>query len=268
MFVNFSPYLIHTDYISIRYYSLMYLFGIICAYFILKKYYVNTGLKKEEIIDLITYCFLSGIIGARIFEVFIYNLQYYLNNPIKIFYIWEGGLSFHGGILGGVIGGFIFCYLHKNIDKWKLADLGMLAITPTIGFVRIGGNFINMELYGRETSVPWCIIFATDLYKLCRHPSQLYEGFFEGVILFFILYFVYKSYNSIKGLTTSVFIIMYSIFRFLLEFFREPDIQLGYFFGWITMGQILSVFMFFIGIFILVIVIKNNKLLKNNIKNI
>lgn len=248
MYVNFSPYFIQTPYISIRYYGLMYFLGLILAYIIFRRFYKNTDLQKKEIFDFIMYAFIGGIIGARFFMIFIYNWQYYSQNFTKILYIWEGGLSFHGGILGGVLGGGLYCLIHKK-KKWlQLFDLSMLAIIPTIALVRIGGNFINMELYGREANVPWCMRFSSDPDLLCRHPSQLYEGFLEGAMLFFIVYLVYIHYHNYKGLSAIIFFIVYSLFRFILEFFREPDVQLGYFFGWMTMGQILSSIMLSIGI--------------------
>jgi phosphatidylglycerol:prolipoprotein diacylglycerol transferase len=176
--------------------------------------------------------------------VLFYDLPLYLKDPLEIFAIWHGGMSFHGGLLGVLIVGIIFCWRHKR-SFWKIADLFIVTAPIGLGLGRIG-NFINGELYGRVTQVPWGMIFPKG-GLLPRHPSQLYESALEGGILFIILWLL-KDKKLPSGGLLAIFLFAYGIFRFFVEFFREPDQQLGFILGPLTMGQLLSSLMIISGI--------------------
>ena len=179
--------------------------------------------------------------------VIFYNLEYYLDNLPEIIMIWNGGMSFHGGLLGVILATIIFSKKHK-INTYIFLDLIALSAPIGLFFGRMA-NFINSELYGRETDVLWSVKFVT-IDNLARHPSQIYEAIFEGIILFFLLSYLSKrQYFKTPGLISLTFIIFYSIFRFGIEFFREPDSQIGYLAYNLTMGQIISMIFFFLGIF-------------------
>jgi phosphatidylglycerol:prolipoprotein diacylglycerol transferase len=171
----------------------------------------------------------------------------YRKDPFEILFIWRGGMSFHGGLIGVLVGWFIFCWKNKK-SLWRTADLFVITAPIGLGLGRIG-NFINGELYGRVTQVPWGMIFPKG-GPLPRHPSQLYESALEGGVLFFILWFM-KEKKLPPGGLLAAFLSLYGGFRFFLEFFREPDVQLGFVFGPFTMGQVLSSFMIAVGIFLL-----------------
>ena len=227
--------------IQLRWYGLMYIIGFVCAYFLLL--YLSRreqcDMNKKEIEDLLAYGVMGLIIGARLGYCVFYNFGYYLYHPLKCLAIWEGGMSFHGGLIGLIIGGWLFSRTrHKSL--LMLADMGALAATPGLFFGRIG-NFINAELYGRVTDVPWGMVFPGG-GDLPRHPSQLYEAFFEGIVLFIALFVLSRKVKT-RGVLISVFLTGYGLLRFILEFFREPDAQLGFVAGILTMGQILSLAM-------------------------
>jgi len=237
-FPNIDPVLIKIGPLSIRWYGLMYLIGFAASY-LLVKYQVQKkkiSLSREDLESLYTHLILGLIIGARLGYVFFYNPGDYLKNPLELFAVWHGGMSFHGGLTGAVIAGIFFCKKH-GLDFWKLGDL--IAVTGPIG-LGLGrlGNFINGELYGRVTDIPWGMVFPSG-GSLPRHPSQLYEFLLEGVLLFTILWSL-KEKNLRSGTLISLFLILYGIFRFIVEFFREPDPQLGFIIGPFTMGQALS----------------------------
>lgn len=253
MFIdNLNPILLKIGFIEVRWYGLMYLLAFIFGYFFILKQSKHFSLKltKDKVIDWLFYCALGMIVFARLFEVVYYNPSYYFANPIKIFAVWEGGLSFHGGLLGFAIGTFIFSKKEK-IPFLKLCDL--MSIPAAFGLMlgRIG-NFINGELVGRITNVPWCFKFKG--YDGCRHPSQLYESF-KNLIIFITLY-NYRNKKKPNGFIFFLLIIMYSILRSIIEeYFREP---VAYHFG-LTEGQFLNVFLFIIGIIGMYYIYKKNK---------
>ena len=212
-------------------------------------------LSKKEIGDLLTYCIIGLIIGARLGYCLFYNFFYYLHHPLKIFSVWEGGMSFHGGAIGVLIVGWIFA-VRKNKPFLMLADMGALAAPIGLFFGRIG-NFINAELYGRETNVAWGMVFP-DAGELPRHPSQLYEAFTEGLVLFLILLLLSRQKRP-NGFFFGVFLSGYGLFRFLIEFYREPDPQLGFVLGPLTMGQLLCTAMVLMGVYIILSRSKWNK---------
>ena len=248
---NINPTLIDLNFIEIRWYSLAYIFGILIGWWYGKKiikFRSSDESTNDDISffdDLISYIIISIILGGRLGYVIFYNLSYYLNNPIKILKIWEGGMSFHGALLGIIISTYLFS-VKKNIPIFFLLDI--IAYVSPIGifFGRIA-NFINSELYGKVTEVPWAVIFI-QIDTLTRHPSQLYEAALEGVILFSILiYFRNKKFLDTPGLISSIFLIFYSIFRIIIEFFRVPDQQLGYMIFGLSMGQIISIIFIIFG---------------------
>tara|TARA_Y100000389_G_scaffold202786_1_gene249197 strand:- start:2652 stop:3431 length:780 start_codon:yes stop_codon:yes gene_type:complete len=248
MFINnFDPVAIEIFSLEIRWYSLAYIVGILLGWYVAKKFFINNNLK-HKFDDYITYVIIGLILGGRMGYILFYNFDYYLNNFLDIFKIWHGGMSFHGGVIGIVIASILFS---KKNDDDVFEYLDIIALVSPIGifFGRIA-NFINSELYGHETLVPWAVqfIIIDDLY---RHPSQLYEAILEGVFLLLIMIFYWnKNKLKIPGKLSALFLIFYSFFRFIIEYFRVPDEQLGYLILNLTMGQIIS-FMFFItGLFL------------------
>ena len=250
MFINnFDPVAIEFFSLEIRWYSLSYVFGILFGWFLSKNIFITNLKIKEKFDDYITYLILGLIIGGRLGYVVFYNLKYFLNNPIDIFKIWQGGMSFHGGLIGIII---VSIWFAKRNDQNPYSYLDIVSLVAPIGifFGRIA-NFINSELYGAATSLPWGVKFikVDDLY---RHPSQLYEAIFEGIILFTILiYFKKRGYLKNPGHISGLFLIFYSIFRFIIEFFRVPDEQLGYLVLNLTMGQIISSMFLLFGTYLL-----------------
>ena len=258
MFINnFDPVAFQIFSLEIKWYSLAYIAGILLGWILSKKIFITKEDLREKFDDFITYIILGVIIGGRLGYVFFYNFNYYSNNVIDIFKIWQGGMSFHGGLIGVIIVSIWFAK-KNNQNVFNYLDIVSLVAPVGIFFGRVA-NFINSELYGIETSVPWAVKFIKidDIY---RHPSQLYEAFFEGIILFIILiYFRNKGFQKIPSLISSLFLIFYSIFRFIIEFFRTPDDQLGYLFLNFTMGQIISFLFLLIGIYLLIKNYENKK---------
>jgi len=247
MFINnFDPVAFQIFSFEIRWYSLAYIFGIIFGWLYCKKKLIKDEKVLNLFDNLITYLIIGIILGGRLGYVIFYNLEYYLNNFFEILMIWHGGMSFHGGLIGVILATIIFSKKHK-INSFIFLDL--IALVAPIGlFLGRIANFINSELYGRETDVFWSVKFIT-IDNISRHPSQIYEAIFEGLILFFLLnYFAKKDNFKNPGLISSMFLILYSFFRFILEFFREPDSQIGYLIYQLTIGQFISIVFFSLGI--------------------
>ena len=249
MFINnFSPIAIQIFSIEIRWYSLAYIFGIIFGWIYCKKILIRNNDTSKLFDDLISYLIIGIILGGRLGYILFYNLEYYIINYIEILMIWKGGMSFHGGLIGVFIATIIFSKKHK-VNKYIFLDL-ISASAPIGIFLGRISNFINSELYGRQTDIIWSVIFVK-VDNLPRHPSQLYEAFFEGIILFFIIFlFVNKKYLLRPGLISSLFLIFYSLFRFFIEFFRMPDEQLGFIFLNLTMGQVICLIFFCFGFYL------------------
>jgi phosphatidylglycerol:prolipoprotein diacylglycerol transferase len=246
MTINIDPILIELGPIRVSWYGLMYVFGFLASY-LLVRYQMRRrdfGVTKIEVENLYFYLILGLIIGARLGYVLFYDLQMYLSDLLEIFAVWHGGMSFHGGLMGVLIVGILFSWRNKK-SFWKIADLFIVTAPIGLGLGRIG-NFINGELYGRVTQVPWGMVFSKG-GPFPRHPSQLYESALEGGILFLILWFVKGRKLPIGGLL-ALFLSLYGVFRFFVEFFREPDPQLGFIIGHFTMGQVLSSFMIVVGV--------------------
>jgi len=247
MFINnFDPVAFQIFSFEIRWYSLAYIFGIIFGWLYCKKNLIKDKKLLNLFDDLITYLIIGIILGGRLGYIIFYNLEYYLDNFFEILMIWNGGMSFHGGLIGVILATVIFSKKHK-INSYIFLDL--IALVAPIGlFLGRIANFINSELYGRETDVFWSVKFVA-IDNISRHPSQIYEAIFEGLILFLLLnHFAKKDGFNNPGLISSMFLIFYSFFRFILEFFRVPDSQIGYLAYQLTLGQFISIVFFFLGI--------------------
>ncbi|MBW2093355.1 MAG: prolipoprotein diacylglyceryl transferase [Deltaproteobacteria bacterium] len=246
MYPNINPVLIQVGPFAVRWYGLMYVVGFLLGYFVLLKLSQREqyDLTKQEVGDLLYFCIAGLVVGARLGYCLIYNFSYYIHEPLKMFAVWEGGMSFHGGLAGAAVAGWIFARRrHKSL--LMIADLGAVAAPLGLFFGRIG-NFINGELYGRVTSMPWGMVFP-GAGNLPRHPSQLYEAFFEGLVLFSILLWLSRKQRP-PGFLMASFLTGYGVFRFFLEFFRDPDPQMRFVMGPFTMGQVLCSIMVAAGI--------------------
>ena len=257
MFINnFDPVAFQILSFEIRWYSLAYIFGIIIGWSLCKKIFIKNADISEKFDDYIIYLFVGIILGGRLGYIIFYNFNYYSHNILDIFKIWQGGMSFHGGLLGIILSSIIFAKKNHQ-DPFEYMDLVALVAPIGIFFGRLA-NFINSELYGKTTEVLWSVTF-TKVDNLPRHPSQLYEAVLEGAILFLILmYFRKKNYLKKTGLISGLFLIFYSIFRFFVEFFRMPDEQLGYLILNLSMGQIISLIFVIIGTILFYIKNENN----------
>jgi len=248
---NLDPVLFDFGFLVIRWYSLAYIFGILIGWWLGKKIilkrFQNVNFDIKEFDNLITYIIISMLIGGRIGYVLFYNFGYYLSNPFNILKIWEGGMSFHGALIGVILGTYWFS-IKKNIPTFFLLDIVSFVAPIGIFFGRVA-NFINGELVGKTTDVFWGVIFP-NIDNNIRHPSQLYEAFFEGIVLFIIMNSILFRNNYKTGTCSYMFLIFYGIFRTFSEFFREPDSQVGYLFDLISMGMMLSFLMILAGIII------------------
>lgn len=237
-FPHIDPVFLSIGPLQFRWYGLMYVLAFISTYFIIRSEVARKKLTltKDDIADLVFYGAMGVVLGGRLGYILFYNLGFYLSNPLKLFAVWEGGMSFHGGFLGVMFAFWLYSF-RKKIAFLSLIDMAALCAPVGLGLGRIG-NFINGELYGRRTDSAWGMIFPqSDGFP--RHPSQLYEAFLEGLILFLIVRTVSKK-TEIDGVTTCIAIAGYGLFRFSVEFFRQPDAQIGFLFGIISMGQLLS----------------------------
>lgn len=249
IFPNINPIAFSIGPLHVHWYGLMYLFGFISAWLLaqwrVKHYHLHW--TAEQISDLIFFAAIGVILGGRIGYMLFYNMHELIHQPWMLFKIWQGGMSFHGGLLGVLIALILFS---RKIKKpfWEVSDFVM----PLVPFGLLAGrlgNFINGELWGRVTDVPWGMVFP-HVDAQPRHPSQLYELGLEGVILFIVVWW-YASKKRPAGCVTGVFLMGYAVCRFVVEFFREPDLQLGYIaFDWLTMGQLLSIPMLLVGLFL------------------
>ena len=248
---NFNPVAFSLSIIEVRWYSLAYIFGILYSYQFLKfsnKKYNFISLKALD--DWMLYAILSILIGGRAGYVLFYNLPFFLENPQEILAFWRGGMSFHGGLFGAIVGMWLFSKKY-NLNIWNILD-NLAVSTPFALMLGRIANFINLELYGRPTSGNFGFIFPnSDLAP--RHPSQLYQASLEGLILFLILNFLFFKTDNFKKpkKLSGFFLIFYGIFRFIIEFFRQPDPQIGLILQIFSMGQILSLPIILFGIFLI-----------------
>lgn len=247
IYPEFNKIAFHIGAVSVYWYGIMYLLSFVVAYFLGKRrerIILNRPHSGDFLGDFIFYAALGVVFGGRIGYTIIYNYQMFFQDPLVLFRVWEGGMSFHGGLLGVIIALILFARKYK-LSFWSITDFAAPLVPTGLFFGRIG-NFINGELWGRVTNVPWAMIYPID--HLPRHPSEIYEALGEGVLLFLILWF-YSRKKRTPGKISAMFLIFYGIIRFVLEFFREPDVQMGFVaFGWMTMGQALSGLMVLFGI--------------------
>ena len=250
-----DPVAVSIGAVKIHWYGIMYLIGFAAVY-LLGQHRAKQAwspIKPEAIEDLVTYGAMGVILGGRIGYILFYNFSAFLENPLILFKIWQGGMSFHGGMLG-VFAAMAWFAKKQNCTLWQLTDL-IAPIAPIgLGAGRLG-NFINSELWGRPTDVPWAMIFPNG-GDVARHPSQLYEAFLEGLVLFVIVW-IYTQKPRPTMATTGLAVMCYGCFRFFVEFYRLPDAHLGYLaLDWVTMGQILSTPMIIIGAVLMVFAYK------------
>lgn len=258
-FPNIDPVAFSIGPFEVRWYALAYIAGLLFAIWYAKRLVATPALWADrkptatpaQIDDLFVWIALGVILGGRLGYVLFYNPLHFLANPLDIFRMWEGGMSFHGGFLGVVVALLVYGRRHgMTLDR--LLDLGAAATPVGLGLGRLA-NFINGELYGRAGDVPWAMIFPNDPQQIPRHPSQLYEGLLEGLVLFVIIRIATHRFQALAhpGRASGLFALGYGLSRIIVEFFREPDAQLGYFFGFITMGMILSLPLVAVGIWLL-----------------
>ena len=254
-FPEIDPVAFQWGWLIIRWYSLAYIFGLLGAWGLARVMSKKSGSQWTvlKIDDFLLWATIGIILGGRLGYVFFYNLNYYLEYPAQILAIWQGGMSFHGGLIGVIVAAILFAR-KKEIPLFSMSDI-LVCVAPIGLFLGRVANFINGELFGRETQqVPWAIIFPAG-GDMPRHPSQLYEALTEGILLFVILnvlwWFVPK-YRERAGFLTGLFFILYGLSRFVLEFFREPDAHLGFIFEQLTMGQLLCIPMVLLGVLIVV----------------
>ncbi len=255
---SINPNIIDIGFFQVRYYSLMYVFAFASTYWLVSFRIKNQkyDFTREPLQAYFLWAIFGVMIGGRLGYVLFYNLPYFLKHPLEIIspfnmsnegFVYTGitGMSYHGGLIGVVLMTVLFCH-KKKIKILELTDLLSPAFPLGYTFGRIG-NFINGELYGRATSVPWGMYFPFDQTHQLRHPSQLYEAFFEGILLFIILWSL-KDKKLFNGFLSSLYLTGYGLVRFFIEFVREPDSQLGFIFGPFSMGQILCICMILSGI--------------------
>lgn len=245
-FPQIDPIIFQIGPLAIRWYGMMYLLGFGAAYLLINHLsrMRSLDLSKDGASDLLFYGVLGVVLGGRLGYVLFYNPGQYLSRPLEIFAVWQGGMSFHGGLLGVVVATVIFCRRRK-LPILSIGDILVTSATIGLGLGRVG-NFINGELWGRVSDLPWAMVFP-GAGRLPRHPSQLYEALLEGFVLFLILYLLHRR-KVAQGVPFFCFFIGYGLFRFLIEFVRQPDAHLGFLWGGATMGQLLSLPMIFFGL--------------------
>ncbi|MGL9717490.1 MAG: prolipoprotein diacylglyceryl transferase [Wolbachia sp.] len=249
--MSLNPVIFSIGSVSVYWYSLAYVLGIVFAYWYLHKLDDQKIFTRSFYDSLLTATIVGIILGGRLGYVLIYEPVYYASNPIEILKTWEGGMSFHGGTIGVLLAVMILCKKH-SIPIFYTLDLISCGV-PVGLFLGRTGNFINGELFGRVTTMPWGMVFPKSGDNLLRHPSQLYEAFFEGLLLFTVinLLFFLTRIRLYRGALTGIAVMWYGIVRFMVEFFREPDYQVGYLWLDFTMGQLLSVPMILLGVIVL-----------------
>ncbi len=250
-FPEIDPIIFSIGPFAVRWYALAYIAGLVIGWRLMVKFanHPQSKISPEQVDDFLVWATLGVILGGRLGYVLFYKPDFYLHNPIEILKVWHGGMSFHGGFIGVVSAAFLFSKKHK-LPTFELAD--MLAIAAPIGlfFGRIA-NFINGELYGRISDVPWAVIFPNG-GPAPRHPSQIYEALLEGLLLFVIMILLRQTKIGQKpGFLTGVFFIGYALARGFVELFRQPDDYLGFLIGGATMGQLLSIPMIVIGAYLM-----------------
>lgn len=247
IYPHIDPVALHLGPLQVRWYGLMYLVGFLGSWGLAlwRARRPGSGWTSELVSDFIFYCALGVIVGGRVGYILFYNFSNFLANPLLLFKIWEGGMSFHGGLLGVLVSVWLFAR-KSGKTFFELTDFVAPLVPLGLGAGRIG-NFINGELWGRVTDVPWGMVYR-HVGPEARHPSQLYEFLLEGVLLFLIVWF-YSAKPKPRMAVSGMFALCYGVFRFSAEFFRQPDAPLGFIaFGWLTMGQLLSLPLILVGV--------------------
>jgi phosphatidylglycerol---prolipoprotein diacylglyceryl transferase len=255
-FPNIDPVILHVGPLAIHWYGVAYIVGILFAWWYGRSLVTNPKLwtdgklpmKPEDLDDFLVWAAVGVVLGGRIGYVLFYDFARYMQNPLDIFAVWQGGMSFHGGFLGTTVAMILFAR-SRGIPVWTMFDVIAAGVPVGLGLVRLT-NFINSELWGRPTDLPWGIEFPNG-GPFTRHPSQLYEAALEGLVLFFVLRILIHVFHKLErpGFVSGAFVAGYGCSRIFAEYFREPDVQLGYLYGgWLTMGMVLSVPMVLLGI--------------------
>jgi phosphatidylglycerol:prolipoprotein diacylglycerol transferase len=255
-FPNIDPVIVSIGPVAIHWYGLGYIVGILFTWWYAKRLLRNARLwpegvspmKPEDLDDFIVWAAIGVVVGGRLGYILFYDFQRYLTNPLDIFAVWQGGMSFHGGFAGTTLAIILFAR-SRGINVWTMFDVVAAGAPVALGLVRCA-NFINSELWGRVTDVPWAVMFPTG-GPFLRHPSQLYEAALEGLLLFVVLRLLTHVFLKLKSprFVAGAFVTGYGLSRIFVEFFREPDAQIGYLFGgWLTMGMVLSLPMVLIGL--------------------
>ena len=253
IYPEINPVAFHIGPLPVHWYGLMYLVGFLACWSVLRLRAVSRGYTQDQLADLIFYSAIGVIIGGRVGYMLFYATEDFIAHPLFLFQIWKGGMSFHGGLVGVILALWIYAYKTKK-SLLSITDFIAPAVPLGLAAGRIG-NFINGELWGRVTDVSWAMIFP-NAGNLPRHPSQLYEFFLEGVLMFAVLWIFSKNRRP-QGAVSGLFLICYGVFRFFVEFFREPDFQRGYLaFGWLTEGQLLSLPLVLLGIVLFILAYK------------
>lgn len=260
---NIDPVIFAIGPLQVRWYGFMYVLGFTATYFLVRRQITSFKLKdlEKEFENLNLTMLICLVVGGRLGYVFFYNFSYYIKYPLEIFATWQGGMSFHGGLLGVIAGGWFYCH-RKRLNFLENADVYVVTIPIGLGLGRVG-NFINGELFGRVSDVPWAVVFPGG-GPFTRHPSQLYEALLEGLLLFMILWPLKKAQYKKKwpsGSMLALFLVFYGIFRSFVEFFREPDAHIGLMANVISRGQLLSSMMI-CGGFLLLFAISRKKYAK------
>lgn len=245
---HIDPVIFRIGPLAVRWYGMMYVIGFISSYLLVLWQISRKRLEitRSQVDDLYFYLVLGLLVGGRLGYVLFYNLPYYIDHPVEVLVLWHGGMSFHGGAIGTFVAGYAVMK-KRGIDFFRMTDVIIPTVPIGLFFGRLA-NFINGELFGRASDAPWAMIFPEG-GPAPRHPSQLYEAGLEGALLFSILW-LYKDRKKRDGDVLAMFLMCYGVFRFFCEFFREPDAQVGYLLGFITMGQLLSLLMVAIGCFL------------------
>lgn len=261
IFQSLDPVAFSLGPVTVRWYGIAYLLGFLCAALVIWRVAKRWRVKVDaDSLYMIMLCVIVGIIlGARLGYVLFYGNGYYLAHPLEILVFNKGGMSFHGGLIGALLAGIVAARV-TGIPYLTLADMGCVAAPLGLFFGRLA-NFVNGELWGAPTDLPWGVVFGGMAGDMPRHPSQLYEALLEGVVIFCVLFALSRKVPPRpRGTFLGVFLIMYGAFRFLVEFVREPDVQLGYLWGgWLTMGQVLSLPLVAVGVAVLVYAIRMKK---------
>jgi len=242
---NIDPVFLKIGPLALRWYGLAYAVSFVLGLFMTRGMALRKkiALSPEQVSDLVFHIAMGVVLGGRFGYILFYNLPFYLQNPLKILAVWEGGMAFHGGFIGALAAGFLFCK-RNGLIFYQVADVAIVSVPIGLGLGRIA-NFINGELPGRPTTVSWCMVFP-DAGAVCRHPSQLYQAALEGPLLFGILFLLSRR-NAPRGVVFWAFFLFYGLFRFIVEFFRQPDAHIGFVIAYFSMGQLLSLPMLIVG---------------------